>query len=992
MADPFVIHILGDMALFDGALNGVAMLFKDTDLLSGKGYLGLGFGAFFGAAILLCVMVYNAAFKQQMEIRTLILPLVVYIILTVPKVDVAISDVYTGNVRKVDNIPIGLAIPASVASGISKILTDIFETGLQTVTGTEYYMPRITQDGYVTPLKLINGLRLVAKNTPSPYLLETTKNFYSQCLYKNPNFSSNDLRTAPNMMAYIKGLFNGAEYGVTTVVGVQGSSGAVTRTTKSCNAAYKIIENNINSYVDGIALQNSDLNMVGDTTRINLMNAITNELVGSGDATGATSNFSANMTTYGTAATNTALFTAIQKMAGVTEDDGRIFAANTLLNPLLETASYCADKNADVSQLSKCTAWVSSVNQWEEKNAAAATGFLKIMKDGQNILIMISFLFFPIIVIFIMVQGVGSFKILGQYLAFTVAAYLWLPIASIINFYIQTTLSDEFFKIATAQGGSAYLNMVTGPQFYAAVSQKLALANGLLASVPILSMMLFGGMMMGMSSLASRMNSADGGDYDSKVNSPDLYKSAPLASSNSAVTGTGQGQFHETASAKMTISASQQSASQQSSSSSFGESGSFERSQAKESVRLYMAGATKAISDLESHGQSAQSDRSVQNHKTHNDVEANNTGASANSAENVAVSNLKSAANSRIGADTTNKGLNLGASAGPYADANNNPNEPNKQGFRAQGGFSGNIGGNTSDAALKNETNANSVQSGNSEQLAALKSRLATAQDILSDKTGEKYSDGAVASFLNSVSNDKAVNNAISAKQGDMETYTQGRNYANQLANTNSNTYSQQITGSLDDIGTISNYGQKPEVQSAITNAYNKASSFDQKRFDQNYDDAYHSTPVKNMSEDDKRGYALAFAGMQTGGAISNATSKAAFGFGKEINSVDTSKLEENRNKLQGEVDTNLANVHSNLQKANFPSTPLSTNDATGLKPPPMETVSPNRPQQNLQQPTKMEAPTPKPSGGVSNEQLANKLIPDLQKQTDNVFNKKNKL
>ena len=537
MADPFVIYTLGDTALFEGALNGVAMLFKDTDLLSGNGYMGLGFGAFFGAMILLVIMVYNAAFKQQFDLRTLLAPLFLYIVLTVPKVDVAIYDIYGLTTKKVDNIPIGLAIPASVASGISKIMTEIIETAYQTVNNNQSYMPRITQDGYVTPLKLLNSLRNVSSVSPSPFILETVKSMYQGCLMRNESFSPDAFQKSDDPMGYIitaAGQVQGG--GVVTATLTQ--NGVVERRTVNCKDAAKGISDNLDAYINGITPANGQLNMVGDVSVYNLNRALQTQMTASGDATGATSPLAAKQAAGGQGFTNTDLLNAFANLAGLTETQSRQFVASTLFNPMLQTASHCAEKYGDMAQMSKCTAWVSSINQWEEKNAAAATGFLKVMKDGQNILIMLSFLLFPIIVVFIMVQGTASFKILGNYMAFTVAAYLWLPMASIVNFYIQTTLSEEFFKVS---GGGGGLNLVNGPLFYAAVAQKLSLANGLLASVPVLCMMLFSGMMMGMNTLAGRMNSADGGGYDAKVNSPDAMKSAPIASTNSAVSTTGQG-------------------------------------------------------------------------------------------------------------------------------------------------------------------------------------------------------------------------------------------------------------------------------------------------------------------------------------------------------------------------------------------------------------------------------------------------------------------
>lgn len=540
MADPFVIYTMGDTNLFMAALNGVAMLFNGPDLFTGNGYMKLGFGAFFGAVILLTIMVYNAAFKRQFELRLLLAPLFLYIILTVPKVDVALEDIYGQDaVKRVDNIPIGLAIPAAVASGISVVLTNIFEQAYSVVAGHQDMMPRLTDNGFVTPLKLLNALRSAATMEGSSSLYQTTKNFYSNCINNNPHFNAEQYRKSANPLQYLATA--GGQAGGLVYIIQEGTGSDNPQDLVTCQQAGVILQATMDSFIDGRKAPQDSYNIIGDVTKFNLRSVLNGQMLSNGSASGSSPNSTANSRGAGlTGYMFEDVSDAFASIAQVSEAQARNFVAATLFNPYMESAAYCSDQSAGLNGMAKCTAWVSATNQWEEKNAASATGFLKMMQDGQNILIMLSFLLFPIIVIFVMVQGVGSFKILGNYLAFTVAAYLWVPMASIINFYIQNELAEEYFKVI-ASTGTDTLTLFTASQFYGAVAQKLSLANGLLASVPVLCMMLFSGMMMGMNQLTSRMNSADGGAYDAKVNSPDIQKSAPIATTNSAISMNGSG-------------------------------------------------------------------------------------------------------------------------------------------------------------------------------------------------------------------------------------------------------------------------------------------------------------------------------------------------------------------------------------------------------------------------------------------------------------------
>lgn len=541
MAGEFVIYTLGENSLFMGALNGVAMLFKNSDLFYGNGLGNVGMGAVFGFFMLFVVWIYNAAFKQQLDMRMLLAPLVLYMILTVPKTNVLIQDVKSGNISKVDNVPLGLALPASVMSGIAVSLTHIFEKGYQVVSDSfpNGYMPKISEDGYVTPLKLINGLRDAASIVPSQTLLATTKNIYMNCIAENPAFSQDEYVKSANPVEYF------AKAAITSgsnVVPVKymSSNGTAIDTISTCREAGQELLDALEAYTMGMNKSQGQAGQVnkiiGDVTKNNLRNAVLQQIVSKGQTGGFQPKPSGVNDTY----TDQDLMNAVGNMSKVGQQDATNFMMATVFNPLLETSSYCYGKSATQADMSKCSAWISSKSQWEEKNAASATGFLQVMQDGQNVFIMFSFLIFPMMVLFIMIQGVSSFKIIGNYLAFTMAAYLWLPMASVINFYIQSALATEWEALVTALGGTP-LNLMTAPQFYGAVSQKLALANALLASVPILCIMMFTGMMMGMNQLYSRMNSADAGGYDAKVNSPDLAKTAPIASTTSAVNVSGTG-------------------------------------------------------------------------------------------------------------------------------------------------------------------------------------------------------------------------------------------------------------------------------------------------------------------------------------------------------------------------------------------------------------------------------------------------------------------
>lgn len=772
MADPFVIYTMGDTNLFMAALNGVAMLFSGPDLFTGSGYMKLGFGAFFGAVILLTIMVYNAAFKRQFELRLLLAPLFLYIILTMPRVDVALQDIYGQDaVKRVDNIPIGLAIPAAVASGISVVLTNIFEQGYSVVSGHQAMMPKITEDGFVTPLKLLNALRSATTMEGSSSLFQTTKNYYASCVNNNPHFSAEQYRKSTNPLEYLS--TSAAQAGGLVYIIQEGSPNDNPNNLVTCQQAGQILKATMDSFMDGNKSAQDQYNIIGDVTKYNLRTVLNGQMLSNGSSSGSSPNSTANSRGAGLSGYMFEDVTdALGTIAQVSETQARNFVAATLFNPYMESASLCSDQSSGLNGMAKCTAWVSSTNQWEEKNAASATGFLKMMQDGQNILIMISFLLFPIIVVFIMVQGVGSFKILGNYLAFTVAAYLWVPMASIINFYIQQTLADEYYKVI-ASAGTDTLTLFTASQFYGAVAQKLSLANGMLASVPVLCMMLFSGMMMGMNQLTSRMNSADGGNYDAKVNSPDLQKSAPIATTNSALSMSGsgvverQGMLDANFQSSRAYSATQSAATENSRQNAEAQASvvKLQHQIAASQAKAHNSSSSVTNNEAETHGQVATNGHTKTDGKVDSSTGVHTEGTRIDDSANSATTD----SNAVIGQGSIQGGLTFGnPSTTPDRDANGKPIK-DKDGnvvMKKDGWAKGQVGGGLSKSKVGTDASSTStgigVTTSTGDSFNTANGNQNTSNNVSSSGTNDSFQTGYTNARASEWLNSKEVKEAIS--------------------------------------------------------------------------------------------------------------------------------------------------------------------------------------------------------------------------------------
>lgn len=527
----FEIFSLGDTQTFAEVLNGVAMMFSNSPILKGNGPLQLGFGAFLGAMILFMIMIYKAVFENRFELKTLLIPLILYMILTVPKTSVMITDVYNvENPKVVDNIPIGLAVPASVISGIATTMTRYLEKVLVVIPSDNLSgsSTQLTQDGFLTPLQVLNAIRYDNLNTDHPLLQQAFNQIYARCIVANDQWNPEQYTRSKDAAAYFQSVLNTTERQVSFTVSQAGQGNVVTM---SCSDAGSYVAKAMEVHVKG---ENADpTGLLGSNFK---KTSLSEKLA---RAMAVHNNAGKNKGLTGTIKySDTEIATMIGSVAGMSVSDSRSFMMNVLFDPMVRTASRCTSEFS-LDQISKCAAWVSTVEQWKDRSAASGTSFLKKMRDGQNVMVLVGFMLFPFMVFMIMLQGMASKKIVGGYVAFMLSNYLWLPIAAIINFYGQYQFHEAIYQLKlTNPEGLFTINQA--PQMYDVLTTKLAVANNAMGMVPIFCSMLFGGMMWGMSSFSKAINPSDGG-YDAQLNSKTIMSSAPLNSHSNMTSKDGFG-------------------------------------------------------------------------------------------------------------------------------------------------------------------------------------------------------------------------------------------------------------------------------------------------------------------------------------------------------------------------------------------------------------------------------------------------------------------
>lgn len=512
----FVIYTLGDTASFEAMLQGVALIFQDP-FYSGNAAFGLGYGVLLGVLILFTMALYQSAFNQKFDLKMMIVPLIFYVMLTLPKTTVTIVDSYNQEpIKQVANIPIGLALPLNLASSVAQGFTQSMETAYSTPNS-----PRLLVDGFVSPLRTLYALRYINISEESPYIANMINQTYQHCVIGDARFDPDEYKNSPDSYRYFLNFLYDNATGIVTLRHIDG-----TFKTYSCYEAASELQKSFESFVYGNGA-------VAGTLNYNFKRALNGALLMT-DSTG----------TMSKSRDYNDVMDSFSQITDMTTNDGRQFLLNSLFNQPLQTASLCSNNQGSLestsSNASHCTAWVQGEAQLAEDNAAAATGFMRMLQDGQNILLILAILLFPLVVIMIVYMGTKSIVVVSSYIMYIASVYLWMPLASIINFYSYIKIKNTVYSFSGSNAGNLF-SISDYPAFYQAISDSLAFANGLTAILPIFCMMFFSGLTMAMVGLMRRMDVSKTPYYDPKLNAPDVLGSSPFANKTSMTTSNGLG-------------------------------------------------------------------------------------------------------------------------------------------------------------------------------------------------------------------------------------------------------------------------------------------------------------------------------------------------------------------------------------------------------------------------------------------------------------------
>jgi conjugal transfer mating pair stabilization protein TraG len=477
----FPIYVLGDVSTFYSTINSVAMIFKAGGFMNGV-YLVGGLIALMSGIMF---MIQKSGGEQFIPAHGPIGGLFGFGMVVACcsiQASVTIEDIYTGNIAKVDHVPLIIAAPASLFTTASYSIFDKVNTAFQSTSGS--YMG-VSQNGFITPLKLLMTLRKGVENV-DPYLVSSLKQFIIDCVPGSTTFNMNDFQASPDMVNYV--LSHSRPNGLTSYWDNLNMAG----TSMACQDASAKINTVVSAFPASPNLKKlinagmKDKNPMGGAyTTTNVDDAITNLVP--------------------------TLWSAAQSADQ--------FMTNALFFNSVWGTYNCLDSVQDQNSFNLCM--VSLTQQDEQfRSDAAASGsfFAKIMMPTMIFLQLLFFGFAPIVIIYGLFKGAGALMAYVKYLGFGVWTSSWLPFSAVIQMYIQNDVADKLAQFTEKGLVPSNLQAV----YYDVLATRLGIASDMLAATPLISAAMLGVTGYGMVSLASRWSGRD--HNDEKLQSPDILK------------------------------------------------------------------------------------------------------------------------------------------------------------------------------------------------------------------------------------------------------------------------------------------------------------------------------------------------------------------------------------------------------------------------------------------------------------------------------------
>lgn len=490
----FTIYSIGDSAFLEQVLIALAMIAAIDDF-DAMVQVGLVIGVF--------GMVFSSITQggRGVEFQHVLLGYFLWATMFVPTARVIIEDSYTGDIRVVDNVPMGPAAAGGIISLIGFKITELFEVGYGPV------VPKVTETEFAESLRILNDIRNKASSSAVWRGLNTEagggfvdlrrswNNYIKDCTLKKMdlNLMTPDELTTGQYQTVLE--FNSILFGTRVYLDVANGAGQ----DLNCRDAWVEI--------------NNSTQFIGKT--IESFNAVL----------GFNTN---NLPTGENSQTKTQ--NALDALLGAGVNAQRYMEMAVLEPIVLQAASGKYDQIQDIAGATMIN---QAIQQRNTSWAAEQTLFMSIIRPMLAFFEAFIYAVAPIMA-FVMVLGAKGIQLAGKYFTMLIWIQLWMPLLAIVNLYIYTASrrSMETYSLMTGHNWDSFYALNSAGD---TMQSWLSTGGMLAASTPAIALMLIYGSAVTATHLAGRLRSDD--VVDEKYQTPDLKNNAPMANISSMYSG-----------------------------------------------------------------------------------------------------------------------------------------------------------------------------------------------------------------------------------------------------------------------------------------------------------------------------------------------------------------------------------------------------------------------------------------------------------------------
>jgi len=486
------IFVYGDIETARKVVEGMNMIFNSSGWYSADGHQYNAGGFFtFGIMLTLWGSILAWFVHQRMNLGPVLLAFLIYVVMTVPRTDLIIQDVFSGDTAVVGDTPLGIAMVASLGSSVAKKMADQFDTVFSPVGSTS----TMYQDGFASDLQLMLSLRKIIVTPKNVFFFSNLARYMANCAQlANPTVTYD---SATGKMDYFLGHYDVAGGPIAYQTNADPDGVGI-----SCASAANFLRGELNDYMNDVNDQASaDLNAaIAAPTGLAYSSLLTKKYEFSNVAT------------------------AVQNGTGMNAVEARKFMQDLLFHQWAIGAMGCGSA-ADELAFQECITSMTEAGEAAKIDAAMqASIFQKIMVPLMNILTYLFYGLSPIVIVVAVATGLAGISIILKYALFGFWIQSWMPAALLINYVImeQTRTAFENFKWGMGQGA---FNPV---HFYDIVSTKLMVASDVLAATPMITLALLSAGAYAMSNVANGVGRSAASKTDPSSAAPKMRELKPL--------------------------------------------------------------------------------------------------------------------------------------------------------------------------------------------------------------------------------------------------------------------------------------------------------------------------------------------------------------------------------------------------------------------------------------------------------------------------------